>query len=295
MKNIKTFFVFFILVFSSTTFAASVTAVKGKKIMINLEGESTAPGSEFFVLSPNGKKVAIVRITQIKGDRALADILKGAVRMGYSLQARGGGGGASTSSSADSYYDKKLSARAHTGNSMGVVGGYLMNSMLASFMGGPLGATYKVEASMSGSGFGALGFYDYAISPRFAFRGMTGVEQYNVAGSINTPDCTQTTICDVQLMYLSFYGYGKYNLLMDNHKWWIGGGYGYLYALSKASSVLRADQISANQVFVLSTGFDYRLSAKNYVPISLEYGIYPSSASVKATILYLRAGYAWNL
>jgi hypothetical protein len=294
VKNIKTFFVFFVLVFSSSAFAAKVTAVKNKRLMISLEGESASVGTEFFVVNGAGKKVAIVRVSQVKGDKAIADITKGTAQVGYSLQSKGGGSAASSSSS-DSYYDRKLNNRTHSGNSMGLVGGYLMNTMTASFIGGPLGNTYKVNASMSGSGLGVLGYYDYAISPRFVIRGMGGLEQYNVAGSIATADCSSTTDCNVKLTYLSLYGYGRFNILTTGNKWWVGGGYGYLYAMSKASTVLRSDQISANQIFVLSTGMDFRMSAKTYIPVSLEYGLFPTSDSVKASIMYLRVGYAWNL
>ncbi|RYZ72011.1 MAG: hypothetical protein EOP09_03830 [Proteobacteria bacterium] len=298
MKDFKTLFVFFVLVCSGSAYAAKVTQVKNKKVMISLDGTSASNGSEFFVLNASGKKVAIVRVTQVKGGKAIADITKGTAQAGYSLQAKGGGGGSSSSSSSgsgDSYYDRKLNNRANTGNSFGLVGGYLMNSMTATFPGGPQGATYKVNASMSGSGFGALGYYDYAMSPRFSLRGMGGLEQYNVAGSIATADCNLTTSCSVNLTYLSLYGYGRFNVTTSGNKFWLGGGYGYLYAMSKASNVLKADQITANQIFVLAAGMDFRLSAKTFIPVSLEYGLYPTSDSVKATIMYLRAGYAWNL
>ncbi|MBK9322759.1 MAG: hypothetical protein IPM97_07410 [Bdellovibrionaceae bacterium] len=296
MKSLKKSLVFLILVISNSVFAASVTAVKNNKIAINLEGQTASPGTEFFVVNKSSKKVAIVQITQVKGDKAIAEIKKGSAQVGYSLQPRSGGtsSGAATAST-DSYYDQKLNSRAHTGNSFGLVGGYLMNSMTATFTGGPLGAPYPVTASMSGSGFGALGFYDYALSPRFILRGMGGVEQFDVAGSISTADCSATSTCNVKLMYLSMYGYGRYNVTEGDYKWWVGGGYGYLYALSKASTVLRAEQISANQIFVFSTGIDIRLSTKSYVPVSIEYGMFPTSDSVKASIIYLRAGYAWNL
>lgn len=296
MKNIKKLFVFFILVFSGSAFAAKVTQVKNKKIMIELEGESASNGKEYFVINGSGKKVAIVRITQVKNGKAIAEITKGTAQVGYSLQSKGGGSTASSSgASGDSYYDKKLNSRTSTGNSFGLVAGYLMNSMTASFPAGPPGATYKVNATMSGTGFGALGYYDYAIGPRFTIRGMGGLEQYNVAGSIATADCTATTNCSVTLTYLSLYGYGRFNLTTSGTKWWLGGGYGYLYAMSKASTVLRSDQISANQLFVVSLGADFRMSPKTMIPVSLEYGLFPTSDSVKASIMYLRFGYAWNL
>lgn len=285
---------------AKAVYAASISVVKNNKVMIQLEGSQAATGSEFFALNAQGKKVAIVRVTQVKGDRAVAEIIKGSAQPGYKLQARAGGGssGGATASSgrtSEDYYEQKLNQRAHTGNSYGIVGGYLMNSMTASYV--PyVGATAKAQPSMSGSGFGALGFYDYALAPSIVLRGMTGVEQFSVKGSLADPYCSNSTDCNVNLTYLSFYGYGRWNFMQQSsYKVWLGGGIGYLYAVSKSSTVLKPEQISANQIFVFAAGTDIRLSSKTYIPISLEYGLFPPTDSVKANIIYLRAGYAWNL
>jgi hypothetical protein len=297
---IKNFAVLFLSLvsFSSFAMAAKVLQVKAKQVLISLEGEHAENGNEFFAINPEGKKVAIIIIRQVKGDKAIGDIAKGSARPGYSLTAKpssGAGSASSNGSSSDSYYERKLSQRDHVGNSYGVVGGYLMNSMTATFTGGTVVAPTKVTASMSGTGFGALGYYDYMFSPSITLRGMGGYEQYKVSGSIGTTDCGGTTLCTVDLSYLSFYGYGRWTFLPGKYKAWVGGGLGYLYAVGKSSTVLRQDQISANQIFVLALGADVRLSAKNYIPVSVEYGLFPSSDSVKASIIYLRAGYAWNL
>jgi hypothetical protein len=302
MWHVKKYFVLWTatcFLFSSASLAAKIAQVKDKKVLITLEGESTAVGNTFFAMNAQGKKVAIIKITQVKGDKALGEISQGSARPGYLIAPRtpGGGGSSGTASagSSDSYYDRKLSQRDHNGNSWGVVGGYLMNTMTATFVSGTPITSTRITANMTGSGFGALGYYDYLFSPTIALRGMTGVEQYKVSGSIATADCAATTTCMVDLNYMSFYGYGRWIFLPGKYKSWVGGGFGYLYAIGKSSTVLRQDQISANQIFVFSLGTDIRLSAKNYIPVTLEYGLFPSSDSVKASIIYLRAGYAWNL
>lgn len=296
MKMFKALIALSFFFATSSVFAASISVVKNNRVMILLEGETASPGSEFFALNPQGKKVAIVRVTQVKGDRAVAEIVKGAAKPGYKLQSRGGATAAAPKAGrpTEDYYDKKLNQRNHTGNSYGIVGGYLMNSMSASFIPN-VGANYKAQPTMSGSTFGVLGFYDYALSPSIVLRAMAGLEQFSVSGSISTPDCSFTTTCSVSITYLSMYGYGRWNFYQGNtYKFWAGGGVGYLYAMSKASTFLKPDQITANQIFVFSGGMDYKLSASTYIPVSLEYGLYPSSDSVKANIIFLRAGYAWN-
>jgi hypothetical protein len=293
VKKYHVFFALFIFFLTHAALAAKVSAVKNNKMMIALEGESTSPGSEFFVLNDQGKKVALVKITQVKGDRAVAEITKGTAQPGYSLQAHGGSGvstSASASSSKDSYYDKKLSQTVHNGNSWGVVGGYLMNSMAVQ--------TSSINTNMTGTGFGALGFYDYALSPSIILRGMGGFETYNVAGvnSSASPGSACTANCDLKISYLSMYGYGRWNFLQGNYTSWIGLGSGYLYPMTTpTSTVFTSGQLGANQIFVFSAGMDIRLHNKSYIPITIEYGLFPTTATVTATIIYLRAGYAWNL
>lgn len=298
MKKYSIFFAFSLLVLSHSALAAKVTQVKNNKIMIELEGESASAGSEFYVINGQGKKVAIVKVTQVKNGRAVADITKGTAQPGYKLQAKSGGGGSSSasnsyssspSSGGDDYYEKKLSQKVHNGNSWGVVGGYLMNSMTV--------VTSSINAAMSGSGFGVLGFYDYALSPTITLRGMGGIETFNVAGSNSaaSPGNNCTTDCNVKLPYISMYGYGRWNFLPGKYKSWLGIGAGYLYPNSPQSTVFNKSDLGANQIFMFAAGTDWRLDNKTYVPISLEYGLYPTTATVKANIIYLRVGYAWNL
>lgn len=292
MTKYSIFFAFSLLLASTSALAAKVSAVKNNKVMIELEGESASPGAEFFVLNAQNKKVALVRVTQVKNGRAIAEIAKGTAQAGYTLQLKSAGPAADSGSSSaggDDYYERKLNQKSHTGNSWGVVGGYLMNTMSVS--------TSSMKIDMSGSGFGALGYYDYAISPTIVFRGMGGLETYNVAGTNTAASPSNcTTNCDVKIQYISMYGYGRWNFLQGQYKSWLGGAVGYLYPMSApGGEVFKNNQMGANQIFVFSVGTDVRLSNKNYMPISLEYGMFPTTATVSAKIIYLRVGYAWNL
>lgn len=295
VKKYSIFFAFSLLALSQFAVAARVSTVKNNKIMIELEGDSASPGSEFFVINAQGKKVAIVKVTQVKGGRAIAEITKGTAKEGYTLQSRGGGSGSmstkpssSSSSGDDSYYDRKLSQRSHNGNSWGVLGGYLMNSMTV--------ATTNMKINMSGSGFGALGYYDYALSPSIVVRAMGGLETYNVTGS-NTASSPSNclTDCNVKLTYTSLYGYGRWNFMQGKFKSWLGGGVGYLIPMSASSTVFNKNELGTNQTFMFAVGTDVQLDNKTYMPISLEYGLYPTTSTVKASIILLRLGYAWNL
>ena len=160
MKKYSIFFAFSLLFASYSALAAKVSAVKNNKVMIELDGDNALPGAEFFILNGQNKRVALVKVTQVKNGRAIGEISKGTAQPGWRLQIKSGGWSASSGSSSsggDDYYERKLNQKSHNGNSWGVVGGYLMNSMTVS--------TTSMKIDMSGTGFGALGYYDYAFSP----------------------------------------------------------------------------------------------------------------------------------
>lgn len=287
------------LVCTSTSWAASVSGVKGQKVLITLDGDAVSEGEEFFLINPaNNKKAAIVRIRQIKGDKALADLVKGKASPGFGLQAKG-----AAPMSADPSYSSTTSDTGGGGilrnlkNSYGVTGGMLMNSMVANVtaVDSVTGLKTTSEANMSGSGFGVGGFYDMLLTSSLVGRGFVGIEQFNVSGDASSAVCSGSKSCDAKINYLSLYGLGKWYLSESKYRFWLGGGGGYLIAVSKSSTALNASQISTNQIFTAAFGLDVQTTRKNYIPVSIEYNMFPSSDTVKASMISIKAGWAWNL
>ncbi|MEN0058256.1 MAG: hypothetical protein AAGB31_05435 [Bdellovibrio sp.] len=292
---LKYFFILSLILFSTTSFAASVTAVKGQKVLISMDGDLIQEGEEFFLINPSSRKrTAIIRIKQIKGDKALGDILKGSATAGHTLQAKA----SSTSISRDVAPGGDTAATTSEKftlplrPSYGLVGGYIQNSMTAtvSYKDG-FGVTQKSEAAMSGSGFAVGGFYDHVFTQSLVGRGYVGLEQFNATTTIDTSACTNSTTCDAKINYLSFYGLGKWYPWQGQYRPWLGGGVGYLYAVSKSSTALK--DVSGNQVFTLALGADIQKDRRNYIPISLEYNMFQSTSTVKANMILLKIGWAW--
>ncbi|WII71941.1 hypothetical protein QJS83_15870 [Bdellovibrio sp. 22V] len=292
-----------LLYFAVSAEAATVSAVKGQKVLINLEGDVVAPGDEFYLINPSSdKRTAIIRVKQVKSGKALAEIVKGRAASGYSLQAK-----AASPISADvpppgSEEDTSTKRDASTHlrvlkDSYGVMGVITMNSMTADirYLDSGTGILQTASATMNGNGFGVDGFYDYAFSRDFVGHAVAGIEQFNVSGSASSAACGGTTSCDAKINYLSFYGVIKWYLIQGKYRGWLGGGLGYLLAVSKSSSALNESQISTNQVFNANVGVDIQLNRRNYIPVSLEYNMFPSSDTVKASQMMIKAGWAWNL
>ncbi|WP_373999420.1 hypothetical protein [Bdellovibrio bacteriovorus] len=301
MLGRKFFAVLVFLLGCSSAFAASVSAVKGQKVLITLDGESVMEGDEFFLVNPGTtKRTAIIRVKQVKGKKALGEILKGRAASGYTLQAK-----AASKMSADvtPTEEGEESTPRPTANvsrvlkdSYGILGGYLMNSMDAdvSYKDG-FGITQKAAVKMSGSGFGVGGFYDYVFSPSLVGRGYAAIEQFNVSGTASSAACSGSSSCDAKINYLSVYGLAKWYPYIGKYRPWIGAGMGYLLAVSKSSTALNESQISTNSVITAAFGTDIQMDRKTYIPVSLEYNMFPASSTVKASQILLKAGWAWNL
>lgn len=304
-----------ILSFSLTSAAAVVTSVKGDKALINLEGSETVVGEEFYLVNPTtNKKKAIIRIKQIKQGRAVADVLKGKAENGFTLQLKidsAAGHKAAeeeesptpSSSRKKSPYATANSTRSTAGpqylkfakDSWGIMAEYMNDTMVAEHSWVPTsGIPIPATAHMTGSGFGFGGFYDYAYSNEIIFEGLGAIEQFNGAGAsseMSAGDCN----CNVKIQYLSGYGIAKYNFTEGHYRAWVGAGGGLLMTMSQSSNILVSGSNSINETYLLEVGVDIQLSRKNYIPLALQYEAFPSSPSVTASMIVLKAGWAWNL
>lgn len=291
----------FCMFFSFHSFAAVVTTVKGARALIDLEGDMAEADEEFFLIDPNTtRRTAIIRILQVKGGKALAEITKGRAAPGFTLQAKG----LSNRPMSTDVHDPKNEGGGSGGGrylsglkeSYGFTGAIHMNSMQAEVSSrDALNTVTRSSASMSGMGFGLGGFYDLPFTESLAGRVFAGVEQFNAAGDISVNACSGSTACDAKINYLSVYALGKWYFLSGQYRMWLGGGGGFLLALSKSSTALNESQISTNQVMTAALGLDMQLDRKSYVPVSLEYNMYPDSSTVKASSIVIKAGWAWNL
>ncbi|MFM6929610.1 MAG: hypothetical protein ACKOX6_14165 [Bdellovibrio sp.] len=287
--------------FSMPAWSATISQIKGTRTLLDLEGAEPVAGDEFFVLNNSKKKVAVLRIRQVKGNKAVADILQGKVDVGFSLQAKGSSKSEPKETSTPRREDDSGIAASNRDTSFsrtlkpsyGILGEYMMNSMQVAVKDA---LNKKETVSMSGSSFGVGGFYEYTLTRDISLRLLGAIEQFNVTGKSSIPGCDSKTSqnCDAKIMYASAYGLGKYYFWQSKYRYWAGAGGGFLIAVSKSSTALDAGAISTNQVLTLAVGGDWQLSRKNYIPISLEYNYFPPSETVNATGISIKVGYGWQ-
>lgn len=294
-----TFFFFY----SPWVNATTIHAVKDSKALINLEGAIVEVGDEFFIIDAETKKRSgILRISQVKPNKALGLIIKGRASKGQTLQAK-----ARSSISADVTPEMiqkgtTPTAPASSGSnggylrvlksSYGILGGLSSNSMSANVSyNGPIGLVQS-NVDMKGNGLAVGGFYDYIVSSDIIARGYVGLDQFSVKGTSNEPACQKSNDCNAEILYLATYGHLKWYPMKTKMRPWVGAGLGYLLAVSKSSNALK--NVSSSQVMSLAGGLDIQRSRREYIPISLEYTMYPPSSTVKAGSISIRAGWGWN-
>lgn len=306
MKWIQAFLLATPLIFSTSAFAAKVIQVKGAKVLVDMEGEEYLPGEEFFLINPGtSKKAAIIRIKQAKNGKAVADILKGKAEAEYTLQAKAGAAVTPPPMSEEEEETPAPRASRKRGasnsgylttpkDSWGILGELIMINISTSFTAGV--PVQSATADMKGTTFGGGGFYSHMLGDSFSIVGSAELQQFTASGTANFAACAgaTTTNCSVEITYLSMFGMGRWYVVKGQFNVWVGGGAGFLLALTKKSNVLKEEQISTNQVYSFAAGGEYQLSRKNYIPFSFQYDMFPSSGSVKASMMSVKAGYGWN-
>jgi hypothetical protein len=275
-------------------FASQVLKSKGNIVLIQMDDTKFNEGDKIFVMV-GGKKKGLVTITQVKGSRAKGTIDKGVAPDNAPVTlAKAGSGAPPTSSSSDSPPPRSRRSRTRTassrvpGLSIGGLVGYGMDSQSATGTNSLTGTSESIN--MAGTGYSVKGFADLPILGNLSLTGRAGVEMFNVSGTSSLGLCANGSSCTTSITYIALDALMRYNFPLGGWTPFVEGGLGLHYPLAKTSNILGT--VSATTVFFAGAGANIKLSEKSYIPIVLEYGLFPPSPQVKTTLIALRAGYA---
>jgi hypothetical protein len=289
--------ILFFLFLSSQAFAATVSQVKGNRLLVQLDGLEIAVDSEFFILTPEGKRVGLAKVKAVKGERAVADLLKGRAQIGFSVQVRSAAAGtakkASEGTDVKSNDRKGMAVKSKPKNVGGVLFGLANNSMSLTAQYG----TTKSDLSMKDSGFLVKGFYDYSLTKDFVARLGAGLQMFSVKGSTTTNICENgaSTSCEVAFTYLAAEAVAQYYFSDGSFRPWGGLGYHFLIAATKKNNIPNlSSDTSTNQMISFGAGFDYWMSKDSFIPFSFHYGMFPGSSNVSASAMIIQAGYGFG-
>lgn len=271
--------------FSLPAFAAEISKVKGKSVLIDLKGSPANVGDEFYALSSNGKRSGIVKVAKVKGDKAIGRILKGRVQANMSLESKN----SSASSSSRTASQTNSKSTPSDGRSYwGLLLGYGMDSMSVNVNNSSTNV-FLEKVDLKGSGFSAKALFDYELFNQIWFRGATGLETFKATGDAKCGTLNQQT-CEANISYLSLDFLGRYVFSKGSFRPWLGAGVGLLFPMSKSANAISG--ISTTNVIMIGGGFDIFTSPDFYIPVSVEYGLLPKSDEVEATWIAFRAGFA---
>ena len=286
-QKIKPFLISLVVLIPLVAIGAEVLQVKGSKVLLNIGGTDASPGSEFFALDGNGKKRAILRVKQVKGEKAIGELVKGKVEPGMSLKQKGSASASSDSGSSNSRVQDVNEPEERSKRPRGFMGSFLKRGTGIGFMGGIAQNTMSLTAKNAG--------ISQDFSPVFTVRGNGGIETFNASGTTSNSVLCGGTTCSVAFTYLAFEGHAHYNFMTGPTRAWVGAGFDFLLTASKSSSIANLDTSSAtNQMMDVEVGADFGLGGGAVVPVAFEYAIFPGSTTVKASSMLLKAGYGWR-
>jgi hypothetical protein len=213
----------------------------------------------------------------VKGNKALGTIVKGKLTKpasAYVLQTHAAGTNSTRSSS--------------FGNSppraWGILAGFAQNQMSVK--------TDTVSSDMTGTGFTLEGLYERQIDGAFQMMARAGYQTLSVAGTTSAAvGCQGSKDCKVDISYLGLDGLVKYSFPTKTITYWVAGGLGFGYAMSKSSNILDTSKVSINQKILADIGLNWYLSKKTYIPVQFEYAMYPNNSVVSSSQMILRLGY----
>lgn len=296
---------FFLLVILAIDYAnaARVNQVKGKKVLIQLEGLNVQAGSELFAINSEQKRKAVIRISAVKDDRAVGEVVQGNAVDGMLLIVKNSSPSPTTpppSFSDATANDRNLERdilKKKRKQGFGLLAGFAMTQASLTAKTRVSSTTYEDSLALKGNSFNFKAIYDYQMSQAFTIRGAVGLETINTTATPSSGKeavCSNSSSCTLGLNYLGFEGSAQFNLTNSSSlRYWIGAGYAFLMAMSKSNNISNLEATSTNQVLFASTGADISVGNKGYIPLVVEYGLFPF-AGIQLSGIYLRGGYGWR-
>ncbi len=258
--------------------AAVVKAVKDKKVLVDMQSDKFKAGDILRAQDSSGKTVALIKIIKVKGSLA-EGIFKGKAEKGLSVslkpasEKKSAGASRSSHKSSEPFSDKKL----------GVMVGLSNGSATAKVTA----LTGTATTSMSGMGFSVKGVMDTQLLSWLNFRGLAGFQQFNVTGTDPNGGCGGS--CNTKVLYLGADFLARF---MFTDALWAGGGASLLFPMTKSSTAITASSISNTLVYQVAAGYDLHFADSAYIPIQVDYDLFPASSTVTASMISARIGYA---
>lgn len=275
--------------FSFSAHAGKVMKVNGKKVYIVFDQDEPFTTGDYFVLNnEEGKKLGLVQIKKIKGFKAIALLKKGKAANGLTTTFKAASKKAKKSSivaSDDSSEDSGDSSSNNTASRKGLMLGYGLASQDVT-QSPTLGTS-----AQSGSSIALRGVYDYPLFSSVYFRGMAGGEFFSVSGDgypLSNSSVLSTVGTDITYLALDALFHWTVSKGASTN-FYLLGGMGILYPMSKSSDVILEDSIDSLAIGEFGAGMEFKLNGY-VIPFEIAYYYFPSGDDVTTSVISLKLG-----
>ena len=295
------------LMFSVNAVSQVVEKVKAPVVLIDLQGNDLAPGSEWLTVNDVGRKTGWIRIKKVRDGKAVAEIVKGIVAAGQTLTAKPPPKSRFKEDSVSGDENKEISTSPapeedtrpsqllkNYKKKMGVMLGYAMDTI--SFTAGNANNTITLGENMTGTGISLKGFYDWKLSPTLVARLTAGYDGFAASGSVSNGAVNNggSTTSTLNITGLAVGADAEWALMASKvSTFWIGIGFTFDYLLSTSTNVISLSSPSFINYISPGLGDDIRVTKSMFIPVAFHYDYYIAGSGVTQNDLRFNAGVGW--
>ncbi len=285
--------------FHLMVYAATVTQLKGSKVLIDNGNDDIEVGQEFYIVGSNKKNTgSILKITSVRGDKSVAMIVRGNASAGQSLKLKPLTKSTAKKPTPEDENDlitdtPPATVYRYHSKKIGLLLNVMTNTMTAKESDGVSPTPNIEDVTMTGSSVGITATMDYPYNNWFEFRGTAGYEPFIVAGTAKINGCSNTTSkdCNASIGYLVGGGYARMNFFKNRFLIWAGLGMSGRFPISKTSTAIKTADLKLTSSYAIALGTDYFIDFKTFIPVSIEQQFLQSSSTVSGSLLSFRVGY----
>jgi hypothetical protein len=257
--------------------AAKIIEVKSNQAKVEPEGEVFQVGDKLWAADDFGKILALLVVKNIEGNSIQTQVLKGIAKQNLVV----GKMGTKPPKKENNFARSVIKENAKWAGMIGLGS----NSMTVK-------PSSSASATLNGTSIDVSAMYFKKMDSTLGLRLTGKYHSLKVSGRSNSISACSNTDCYVDLNFIGTEILGTYTYSQGNsHELWLGTGLGLFLAVNKDSNVLDTFKISISETLLLSTGMDWKIDKTTFIPIQLDYALYPDNQTSSANQFIVSLGY----
>lgn len=286
-------------VLGSFSFAQTVEKINGKSVLLNTGGQVLTAGSDWLTISDTKKKTGWIKIKQVRGEKAVAEIMSGEVFVGQTLIPKPPPV-SRFAEDPDVIPIDQVKANAPSKVMGGVLFGYASDTM--SFTAGDSNnpPIYTENATLTGTTYTIKGYYDSQYNDKLTIRYTCGLDgfsgtykaqnsQINKQGSGTGSNVSVSTIAiEAEALWIPYKN--------KSVKLWAGGGYSFQYNTGTSTNMNSLTMSSSySNILLGGLGADIVITPKYTMPVFYNYNYYLAGKGITQNATTLGIGIGWPM